>query len=85
MQDRRALRLCYNCDEKFIAGHKCVTSRFLLLLVEEENNTTDTETSPIDDGDLVEVDNPKIYFQTFDLVPHISHTLIKAFIQTTQD
>ena len=34
MQERRALGLCYNCDEKFIPGHKCTTSRFLLLLDE---------------------------------------------------
>jgi len=27
--------LCYNCDEKFIPGRKCTTSRFLLLLSEE--------------------------------------------------
>jgi len=32
MQERHALRLCYNCDEKFIPGHKCNTSHFSLLL-----------------------------------------------------
>ena len=32
MQERRALGLCYNCDEKFILGHKCSTSRFVLVL-----------------------------------------------------
>jgi len=28
MQERRALGLCYNCDEKFILDHKCTSSRF---------------------------------------------------------
>nr|KYP75375.1 hypothetical protein KK1_008102 [Cajanus cajan] len=36
MQERRALGLCYNCDEKFMPGHKCATSRFLLLLCDDE-------------------------------------------------
>lgn len=36
MQERRALGLCYNYDEKFIAGHKCGTSKFFLLLVDED-------------------------------------------------
>jgi len=26
LQERRALGLCYNCDEKFTPGHKCTTS-----------------------------------------------------------
>ena len=36
MQKRRALGLCYNCDEKFLPGHKCSTSCFLLLLDDAE-------------------------------------------------
>nr|KYP75767.1 hypothetical protein KK1_019968 [Cajanus cajan] len=30
MQERRALGLCYNCDEKFMPGHRCNTPKFLL-------------------------------------------------------
>lgn len=37
LQECRALGLCYNCDEKFIPGHKCNVGRFLLLL--EDNET----------------------------------------------
>jgi hypothetical protein len=37
MQERRAQGLCYNCDEKFVPGHKCSTSRFLLLMVDDES------------------------------------------------
>ena len=32
LQERRALGLCYNCDEIFYPGNKCSSSRFLLLL-----------------------------------------------------
>nr|KYP43838.1 Retrotransposable element Tf2 [Cajanus cajan] len=39
MQERRALGLCYNCDEKFMPGHRCTTPKFLLLLCEEETDT----------------------------------------------
>ncbi|XP_058783052.1 uncharacterized protein LOC131657702 [Vicia villosa] len=40
LQERRAQGLCFNCDDKFVTGHKCSTSRFLLLMAEED---------PIDD------------------------------------
>jgi len=47
MQERRALGLCYYCDEKFIPDHKCTTSRFLLLLDDPIPNIDPTEdTSP---------------------------------------
>lgn len=36
LQERIAHGLCFNCDEKFVVDHKCITSRFLLLLAEEE-------------------------------------------------
>ncbi|XP_058742349.1 uncharacterized protein LOC131614818 [Vicia villosa] len=36
LQERRAQGLCFNCDEKFIAGHKCSAGKFLLLLVDED-------------------------------------------------
>ncbi|XP_058775850.1 uncharacterized protein LOC131650137 [Vicia villosa] len=36
IQERRAQGLCFNCDEKFIPGHKCSTGRFLILLSDEE-------------------------------------------------
>lgn len=35
MQERRAQGLCFNCDEKFFAGHKCQGKQFLMLLVDD--------------------------------------------------
>jgi hypothetical protein len=46
VQERRAIGLCYNCDEKFIPGHKCSTSRFLLLLIEDETDPLDDHKEP---------------------------------------
>jgi hypothetical protein len=43
MQERRAQGLCYNCDEKYIAGHKCATRKFLLLLDDEIEDSTSAE------------------------------------------
>jgi len=43
MQEIRALGLCYNCDEKFIPGHKCTTSRFLLLFGDPVPNIDPTK------------------------------------------
>lgn len=36
MTDRRAKGLCYNCDEKFVLGHKCKVKPFVLAMTEEE-------------------------------------------------
>jgi len=33
---RRAKGLCFNCDERFIPGHRCKTPQFLLLLIDED-------------------------------------------------
>lgn len=37
MQERRAQGLCYNCDEKYIPGHKCSTPKFLLFMTEDDD------------------------------------------------
>jgi len=52
VQERRALGICYNCDEKFIPGHKCSTGRFLLLLVDDESETVEPsmDTDPPEDN-----------------------------------
>ena len=39
MQRRRAQNLCFNCNDRFTAGHKCQGSRLLML---EGCNDTDT-------------------------------------------
>lgn len=42
LQERRAQGLCYNCDKKYILGHKCATPKFLLLLTEEDHELDET-------------------------------------------
>jgi hypothetical protein len=37
MQERRAQGLCYNCDEKYVMGHRCATGRYLLMILEPES------------------------------------------------
>lgn len=44
LQERRAQGLCYNCDEKYIPGHKCTTPKFLLLMTEEDEPPTQDQT-----------------------------------------
>ncbi|CAL0330417.1 unnamed protein product [Lupinus luteus] len=39
MQERIAQDLCYNCDEIYITGHRCQSKQFLLLLVDDPNDT----------------------------------------------
>lgn len=38
MQERRALGLNYNCNEKFVIEHKCATGRYLLLILEPDED-----------------------------------------------
>ncbi|XP_057452390.1 uncharacterized protein LOC130744215 [Lotus japonicus] len=38
MQERRALGLCYNCDEKFVVGHRCQPRLFLLMCDDTEDD-----------------------------------------------
>ncbi|OMO81561.1 reverse transcriptase [Corchorus capsularis] len=39
MQARRAKGLCYNCDEKYSLGHKCRTAPFLLMQIDDEEES----------------------------------------------
>lgn len=41
MQERRAQGLCYNCDKKFVTGHRCAIGKYLLLIIEPDEDLTD--------------------------------------------
>ena len=43
MQSRRAQGLCFNCDERFVLGHKCKGPQLLLLEGSHEEEDTDNE------------------------------------------
>lgn len=60
MQERRAQGLCYNCDEKYIIGHRCATGRYLLLILDSEDDTQTQDTSP--DENEPETETAEIYF-----------------------
>ncbi|KAK4406334.1 hypothetical protein Sango_0639900 [Sesamum angolense] len=36
MQARRVTGLCFNCDERFVPGHRCKSKQFFLLLADDE-------------------------------------------------
>ncbi|XP_058784315.1 uncharacterized protein LOC131659094 [Vicia villosa] len=62
LQERRAQGLCFNCDEKFFIGHKCSTSRFLILMADEDPTC---EPTPMEDSveSEIEQDLNDTYFQ----------------------
>ncbi|XP_058766610.1 uncharacterized protein LOC131640216 [Vicia villosa] len=62
LQERRAQGLCFNCDEKFVVGHKCSTSRFLLLLADDENLDATYNDEPQPDA-IADPDSNDTYFQ----------------------
>ncbi|XP_019441720.1 PREDICTED: uncharacterized protein LOC109346555 [Lupinus angustifolius] len=55
VQERIAQGLCYNCDEVYITGHRCEPKQFLLLLVDDPNDTFQhpEPTRTIEDTDWV--------------------------------
>lgn len=60
LQERRTQGLCYNCDEKFIPGHKCAPPKFLLLMTEDDDpNTTD----PLVIEEIQDSDHEPLHFQ----------------------
>ena len=65
MQELRAQGLCYNCDEKFIDGHRCGPNCFLLLLMEEEIPSLEDHSQPIEE----ESTEPKVADTYFQLSP----------------
>ncbi|KAH9685457.1 hypothetical protein KPL70_013962 [Citrus sinensis] len=57
MQRRRAQGLCFNCNKKFTAGHRCTKAQLLILEAEEEYEET-LEAAPIEEASY----DPKITF-----------------------
>ncbi|XP_026419646.1 uncharacterized protein LOC113315600 [Papaver somniferum] len=46
MRDRREKGLCYNCDEVFSYGHKCIKQQIYMLAEDEEEGIVSEATSP---------------------------------------
>nr|GFD43469.1 cysteamine dioxygenase [Tanacetum cinerariifolium] len=47
LQKRRAAGLCFRCPEKYIPGHKCNPPQFLLIIDNEDSNTTQHSPDPL--------------------------------------
>lgn len=45
MMERRSNGLCFNCDEKFNAGHQCKNKQVFMITTEEESNSTTEQES----------------------------------------
>ncbi|GAU18789.1 hypothetical protein TSUD_80780 [Trifolium subterraneum] len=67
MQERRALGLCYNCDEKFVVGHRCAAGRYLLLILDPEEPLDHNENSSDPENTNTTEEAAETYFQ---LSPH---------------
>ena len=48
LEEKRANRLCYNCDSKYTKGHKCVEKKLFYIDYEEEEEK-EQETSKEED------------------------------------
>ena len=47
MDDRRAKGLCFNCDEKFVRGHRCKRLFYIQSVDDEEEPITDAQEAKI--------------------------------------
>ncbi|KAH9648972.1 hypothetical protein KPL70_025802 [Citrus sinensis] len=59
MQKRRSQGLCFNCNEKFSAGHKCIKAQLLILKADDNEESTETTQH---EYETEKHDNPKITF-----------------------
>lgn len=57
---RRAHGLCFNCNERFTAGHKCTTAQLLILEADDEEKIYEGTTQH--ELETKEHENPKITF-----------------------
>lgn len=44
MQERNSLGLCYKCDEKYVVGHRYATRRYLIHILDLDENFEMQET-----------------------------------------
>lgn len=53
-QNRRALGLCFHCDEKYSYGHVCKNKQFNLIIVEEDEAVSEEEMEPSEEIEEVQ-------------------------------
>ncbi|XP_039133322.1 uncharacterized protein LOC120270395 [Dioscorea cayenensis subsp. rotundata] len=82
MATRREKGLCFNCDAKFVPGHKCSPAQFLCLMVDTEEDTTFDSPPPTDTPELLPQIHPTP--QDVDTTPCISfHALTGQLVPST--
>lgn len=59
-EERKAKGICFNCDEKFIPGHRCAAGKFLLLMIDDDTTINNEEITEIVDE---EPNAEETYFQ----------------------
>ncbi|KAH9792450.1 hypothetical protein KPL71_004124 [Citrus sinensis] len=65
MQRRRAQGLCFNCNDKFTASHKCTKAQLLILEAEDEENIPEESVATTEhESETGEHVKPKITFYT---------------------
>ncbi|XP_077225019.1 uncharacterized protein LOC143858248 [Tasmannia lanceolata] len=76
MKVRRDQGLCFNCDEKFVPGHRCKTMQVFILAREDD------ETTPDDEGTTENEDNiPKVSLYALASVTSAQTMRLQAFIK----
>nr|DAD39264.1 TPA_asm: hypothetical protein HUJ06_013587 [Nelumbo nucifera] len=92
MQERRQRGLCFNCDQKWSANHKCHGKSFMLLISEDEevepaaqdDNCSTREEDPVITGDISSLNSmagpgsPRSLWIWGDINSHRVHVLIDS-------
>ncbi|XP_026451508.1 uncharacterized protein LOC113351792 [Papaver somniferum] len=76
MQKRREKGLCYNCDEVFQAGHKCIKQQIHMLSADDEESKQSGEESPLE-SPLSPSQEEEVEISVHDLAGNVSHNTIR--------
>ncbi|XP_026379637.1 uncharacterized protein LOC113274474 [Papaver somniferum] len=76
MRSRRERRLCYNCDEEYKFGHKCVKQQLYMLVGDEEEAASTEEESPGSSPVIQELEQ-QVEVSLHALSGNVSHNTIK--------
>ncbi|GJR01955.1 ty3-gypsy retrotransposon protein [Tanacetum coccineum] len=51
-QERLSKGLCFNCENKWVRGHKCLRKFFLLMVDDEDDTIQESEKDAVESGDI---------------------------------
>ncbi|XP_026410722.1 uncharacterized protein LOC113305945 [Papaver somniferum] len=77
MRARREKGLCYNCDEVYSKGHKCIKQQLFMLVGDDEGTSTSEDESPTNSPLIQEVTEDEVEILVHALTSNITQNTVK--------